>query len=80
MAQLQCMDALLGRLHIELYQVNTRIGRIARQQACLGGFVTTPTPSPAASEDEDNSGTSGDTFYVDEASSSSIDDEMTTSQ
>ena len=30
MAQLQCMDAHLDTLTIEMYQVNTRVGRIAR--------------------------------------------------
>ena len=35
MAQLQRMDARLGTLSMELYQVNVRVGRIARRQAAL---------------------------------------------
>ena len=36
LAQLQCMDALLDTLSTELYQVNVRVGRIARLQAEIG--------------------------------------------
>ena len=46
MAQLQCMDARLDTLSTELYQVNVRVGRIARQQATIGDFAPKPTPSP----------------------------------
>ena len=38
MAQLQRMDARLDTLSTELYQVNVRVGRIARRQASMGGF------------------------------------------
>ena len=34
-----------------MYQVNTRVGHIARRQAHLGGFVESPSPPPKASED-----------------------------
>ena len=44
--QLQCMDAHLDTLSTELYQVNIRVGRIARRQATMGGFAPEPTPSP----------------------------------
>ena len=44
------------------------MGRIARRQARLGGFIASPHPSPKASEDED------------EDASSSSDEEMTASQ
>ena len=57
-AQLQRMDACLDTLSTELFQVNTRVGRIARRQAHLGGFVESPSPPPTASEtseDDDNS-------------------------
>ena len=69
------MDARLDTLSDELYQVNTRVGCIARWQAHLGGFVESPSPSPEASEDDD-----GDSDYddKDEDASSSGDDEMTT--
>ena len=76
MAQLQSMDAHLGTLSAELYQVNTRVGRIAWWQARLGGFVESPSPSLEASEDEDDDGDADE----DEDASSSGDDEMTASQ
>ena len=46
MAQLQRIDARLDTLSTELYQVNVRVGCIARQQATMGGFASEPTPSP----------------------------------
>ena len=46
MAQLQRMDARLDTLSTELYQVNARVGHIARRQAAMGGFAPEPTPSP----------------------------------
>ena len=49
------MDARLDTLTTELYQVNTRVSRIARRQARLGGFVESPSPPPEASEDDDDS-------------------------
>ena len=52
--QLQRMDACLDTLSDELCQVNTRVGRIARQQARLGGFVESPSPSPEASANKDD--------------------------
>ena len=61
MGQLQRMDARLDTLSTELYQVNVRVGRIARRQATMGGFAPEPTlspPSPVASdfdvEDDDD--------------------------
>ena len=62
MAQLQCMDARLDTLSMELYQVNICVGCIARRQAAMGGFAPEPTPSPphpvasnsdAADDDDD---------------------------
>ena len=52
------MDARLDTLSTELYQVNTRVGRIARRQAHLGGFVESPSLPLEASEtfeDDDDS-------------------------
>ena len=63
MAQFQCMDTRLNTLSTELYQVNTRVGRIARRQARLGGFVESPSPPPEASttsEDDDDSNDDND--------------------
>ena len=78
MALLQRMDACLDTLSDELCQVNTHVGRIARRQARLGGFVESPSPFLEASEDEDNDGNSdGDNNHEDEDTSSSGDDEMT---
>ena len=59
MAQLHHMDARLDTLN-ELCQVNTRVSRITRRQAHLGGFVESPSPSPKASEDKDDDGDSDD--------------------
>ena len=47
--------------------MNTYVGRIARHQAVMGGFVASPPPTPEAFENEDD----GDT-------SSSSADEMST--
>ena len=73
------MDARLDTLSDELCLVSTCVGRIAWWQACLGGFIESPSPSPEASEDEDNGGDSGGDVdaTVDEDASSSGDDEMT---
>ena len=59
MAQLQCMDARLDTLSIEMYQVNVRVGYIARQQATIGGFAPEATPSPP-SVDSDSDDDNGD--------------------
>ena len=74
MAQLQRMDARLDTLSIEMYQVNVRVGRIARWQATISGFSLEATPSPPsvdsnsddddASEDDDD----GDASSTDEMS------------
>ena len=67
LAQLQCMDARLDIFSTELYQVNVRIGHIARQQATMGGFTPEPTPSPphpvasnSDAEDDDDDGDDDD--------------------
>ena len=84
MAQLQRMDARLDTLSTELYQVNVRVGRIARRQATMGGFAPEPTPSPPhlvasdsdAEDDDDYDGDDDDASDVD-GDTSSI-DEMST--
>ena len=75
MVQLQRMDARLDTLSIELYQVNVRVGRIARRQATMGGFALEASPSPppmasdSNSEDEDASNDdAGDASSTDEIS------------
>ena len=79
MAQLQRMDARLNTLSTELYEVNVRVGRIARQQASMGGFAPEATPSPSspmASAFEDDDDDDGDDDDDDGDASST--DEMST--
>ena len=73
MTQLQCVDARLDTLTTEMYQMNTRVGYIAKRQAHLGGFVKSPSPPPEASEDDDDSDDDDDDKDGD-ASSFSIDE------
>ena len=63
MAQLQGMDARLNTLSTKLYQVNVRVGRIARRQVTMGGYapeVSPPPPPPVASDSEDKDDDDGD--------------------
>ena len=63
MAQLQRMDARLNTLSTKLYQVNVRVGRIARRQATMGGYApkaSPPPPPPVASNSEDKDDDDGD--------------------
>ena len=79
MAQLQCMDTRLDTLSTELYWLNTCVGCIARQQACLGGFVECPSPPPQALEaSEDDDDFNNDDDGEDEDASSSSFDKMST--
>ena len=86
MVQLQCMDALLDTLSIELYQVNVRVGHIARQQATMGGFApkaAPPPPPPAASDSDskdqdDDDGDGDDASNDDDDGDASSTDEMST--
>ena len=56
------MDACLDTLSTKLYQVNVRVGRIARRQAIMGGFApeASPPPPPVASDSEDKNDDDGD--------------------
>ena len=83
MAQLQRMDARLDTLSTELYQVNVRVGRIARRQATMGGFAPEVTPSlpPLVAfdfdgEDDDDDGDDDDASDDDGDANST--DEMST--
>ena len=67
MEQLQDMDARLDTLSMELYQVNVRVGCIARWQAAMANFAPKPTPSPPHpvasdfdAEDDDDDGDDDD--------------------
>ena len=79
------MDARLDTLSMELYQVNVRVGRIARRQAIIGGFAPEPTPSsphPVASDsdakDDDDDDDGDDDDASDDDGDSSFTDEMST--
>ena len=83
MAQLQHMDAHLDTLSMELYQVNIRVGRIARRQATMGGYAPEASPSPpppvaSDSEDEDNDDGDDDDASDDDDGDASSTDEMST--
>ena len=76
MVQFQSMDACLDTLSDELCQVNTCVNRITRQQACLGGFMASPSLSLVASEDEDNDGDSDHNDDDGDKDASSSNDDM----
>ena len=83
MAQLQRMDARLDTLSTELYQVNVRVGRIARRQASMGGFAPEATPSPPSpmasdSEDKDDDEGNDDDASDDADGDASSTDKMST--
>ena len=84
MAQLQCMDARLDTLSTELYQVNVRIGRIARRQVTMGGFAPEPNPlppHPVASDsnaEDDNDDDGDDDDASDDDGDARSTDEMST--
>ena len=63
----------LDYLTNEMCQMNTRVGRIARQQAHMVGLAPSPSPFPEASPDDEVDDDEDDT-------DSSSDDEITTSQ
>ena len=65
----------LDHLSDETCQMNTRIGRIARHQSRLGGFVPLPSSEHAKESSSSDGGDDGD----DDASGSEYDDEITTS-
>ena len=83
MAQLQRMDACLDTLSKELYQVNVRVGHIARRQAAMGGFAPKPTPSPphpvaSDSDAEDDDDDDDDDNALDDDGDASSTNEMST--
>ena len=82
MAQLQRMDTCLDTLSTKLYQVNVRVGRIARWQATMSGFAPKATPSlpplvASNSEDEDDDSDDDDALDDDDGDASST-NEMST--
>ena len=78
------MDACLDTLSTELYQVNVRVGRIARQQAIIDGFApeASPPPLPVASDsvskDKDDDDGDDDDASTDVDGDASSTDEMFT--
>ena len=80
MAQLQRMDARLDTLSTELYKVNIRVDRIARQQATMGGFAPKATFSPPSvdSDSNDDDGDDDDAFEDDDDGDASSTDETST--
>ena len=87
MVQLQRMDARLDTLSMELYQVNVRVGRIARRQVTMGGFAPEPTPSPphpvasdfdAEDDDDDDDDDGDDNDSLDDDRDANFTDEMST--
>ena len=71
------MDTRLDTLNDELCQVNTHVGRIARQHAVMGGFTVSFSFSLEASED-DVDDSDDDDVDEDDGASSPSDDEMST--
>ena len=77
------MDDCLDTLSTELYQVNVRVGRIARRQATMSGFApeaSPPPPPPVAfdSEDEDDDDGDDDDASDDDDGDANSTDEMST--
>ena len=76
------MDAHLDTLFTKLYQVNIRVGRIARQQVIMSGFApkASPPPPPVAfdsdSEDEDDDDGDDDNASNNDDRDASSTDEM----
>ena len=56
--------------------MNTCVGRIARRYAVMGGFIVTSSPTPPASEDENDDGSGSDDADKDDGASLPSDDEM----
>ena len=75
------MDTHLDTLSTVLYQVNVRVGRIARRQATMGGFAPKATPSPpplVASDSKDEDEDDDDDALDDDNGDASSTDEMST--
>ena len=72
------MDAHFDTLTTKLYQVNSRVSRIAWRQPRMGGFTISPSPSPFLKVFEDENAANGDDDDdEDEDASFSNDDETT---
>ena len=83
MAQCQRMDTHLDTLSTELYQVNFRVGCIARRQVTMVEFapkatLSPPPPMASDSKDEDNDDGDDDDASDDDDGNASSTDEMST--
>ena len=84
MAQFQRMAVRLDTLSTELYQVNVRVGCIARRQATMGGFALEASPPPplvasnSDSEDKDDDDGDDDNASDNDDGDTSSTDEMST--
>ena len=83
MVQFQRMDTRLDTFSTKLYQVNVRVGRIARRQVTMGEFTPEATPSPpppvaSDSEDKDDDDSDDDDASDDDDGNASSTDEMST--
>ena len=76
------MDARLDTLSAKLYQVNIRVGHIARQQAIIGGFAPEASPPPplvaSDSENKDDDDGDDDDASDDDDGDASFTNEMST--
>ena len=74
------MDACLDTLSTKLYQVNVRVGCIARRQAIMGGFAPEASPPPplVASDSEDENDDDGDDDDASDDGDASSTDEIST--
>ena len=74
------MNARLDTLSTEMYQMNVRVGRIARRQATMGGFAPEATPSPPSVDfdSDDDDGDDDDASEDDDDGDASSTDEMST--
>ena len=80
MAQLQHMDACLDTLSTEMYQMNVRVGRIARRQTTIDRFALEATPLPPSiiSDSDDGDDDDDDASEDDDDGDASSTDEMST--
>ena len=63
-----------------MYQVNVRVGRIARRQVTIGGFAPEATPSPSSVDfdSDDDDGDDNDASEDNNDGDASSTDEMST--
>ena len=80
MARFQRIDARLDTLSTELYQVNVRVGCIARWQVIMGGFAPKAFPPPSMASDSDSEDEDDDDGDDDDASNDGDGDASSTEE